>query len=48
VRQFEEVFEKTELVKQFECGRMDSVAAKVAEEIAVLFKNRNGDAVASQ
>jgi len=48
VRQFEEVLEKTELVKQFECGRMDSVAAKVAEEIAMLFKNRNGDAAASQ
>ena len=41
VRQFEEVFKKTQLVKQFKRGRMDRVAPKIAEEIAVLFKDRN-------
>ena len=44
VRQREEGFENAQLVHHFERGRMNGVAAKVAEEVRVLFEDHDVDA----
>ncbi len=48
VRQLQKLVEQPELVHQFERRGMNGVAAKVAEEIRVLFQNDNVDAGARQ
>jgi hypothetical protein len=44
VRALEEFFEEAEFVHQLQSGRMDGVAAKVAEEIGVFFEDEDFDA----
>src|SRR5262245_17421530 len=39
MRQPQELIEHTQLMHQLQGGRMDGVAAKIAEEITVLFKH---------
>jgi hypothetical protein len=41
VRQFQKFFQEPEFVKQLERGRMHSVAPEIAEEIVMLFENRD-------
>ncbi len=41
----EEFFEEAKLVEEFEGGGMDGVAAEVAEEVFVLFKDSDSDAL---
>ena len=48
VRQSKEFFEEAELVKQLERGGVNGVAAKVAEEVFVLFENRDRDTGAGE
>ena len=44
MRAFEEFFEEAEFVHQLQSGRMDGVAAEVAEEIGVFFEDLDFDA----
>jgi hypothetical protein len=44
VRQLEELLQQAKLVHQFERGRMDGVAAEVAQEIGVFFQHDDIDA----
>jgi len=44
----EKLVEETELIEDFECGGMDGVAAEVAEEVGVFFKNCDSDALARE
>ncbi len=44
--QGEEFFEEAEFVEEFEGGRMDGVAAEVAEEVFVFFEDGDGYAAA--
>ena len=44
MRQLQEVFEQSELVQDLERGRVDRVAAKVAQEVGVLLEHENLDA----
>jgi hypothetical protein len=48
MRYFEETIEQTELVHQLERRGMDSVAAKIAEEIGVLLQDDNVHAGAGE
>ena len=48
VRQLEKFVEQSQLVHQFERGRMDRVAAKIAIEISVFFQHDDVDACACQ
>ena len=44
----EEVLERAEIVQDLERGRVDGVAAEVAEEVAVLFDDDDGDACSGE
>src|SRR5882724_422449 len=48
MRTFEKLFDQTEFVHHFERGRMNRIAAKVAEEIGMLFEHDHRDARAGQ
>src|SRR5205085_12491638 len=48
MRQFQEVFQKSELIHQLERGRMHCIAAKIAEKVIVLLEDRDGYACPSQ
>ena len=48
MRLLEEFVEQTKLVHEFERGRMDGVAAEIAEEVLVFFEHENFDAGASE
>jgi hypothetical protein len=44
----EKSLEHAELVHDFECGRMDGIAAEIAQEVSVFFEDLNMDAGASE
>ena len=44
MRQFEEFIQQTELVHQFESGRMNRVAPKIAQKIRMFLENEDVDA----
>src|SRR5215469_16705529 len=48
VRQKQELAQEAEFVEDLEGGRMDGVAAEVAEEVLVLFNNGDLDAMAGE
>ena len=48
VRELEEAVQKAEFVEELKGGGMDGVAAKVAEEVGVFFKDGDGDAGAGE
>jgi|GEM_PF-3509880 len=48
VGHFQEVFQQSEFIHEFEGGRMHGIAAKITEGIAVLFKHRDGNTRARQ
>jgi hypothetical protein len=48
MRALEELVEDAQLIQDFQRGGMDGVAAKIAEEIAVLFEDDDRDAGTGQ
>ncbi len=48
MRQFEQLFVKAKLIHHLEGRRMDRVAAKIAEEIGVLFEHQHIGACAGE
>src|SRR5215472_1442762 len=42
MRLLQKFVEQTKLVHQFECGRMNGVAAKIAKKIAMFFQDDHG------
>src|SRR5215203_5027114 len=48
MRDFEKLLEQSELVYHFKCRRVNGIAAKIAQEILMLFKHNNPHARARQ
>ena len=48
VRQAQERVQETQFMHDLQCGRMDRVAAEIAQEIAVLFQHDDIDAGAGE
>jgi hypothetical protein len=48
VRQCEKVLQQSEFVQNFERGRVDSVAAKIAVEVGMLLKHFHSDSLPGQ
>jgi len=48
MRQLQELMEKAQFVHQLKRGRMNRIAAKIAEEIGMFFQHHNGNSGACQ
>jgi hypothetical protein len=48
MRPLQKAFEQAELIHYFECRRMNRIAAKIAQEIAMLLQNNHIDARSRQ